>query len=100
MLMGGVPGVEPADVVVVGGGIAGYNAARIASGMGASVTVFDVNINRLRQLDAEFGVAVRTRYSSAYELGDAVKRADLVIGRCWCPAPGRPSWCRIRLWRR
>ncbi|OBK47322.1 alanine dehydrogenase [Mycobacterium kubicae] len=91
VLMGGVPGVEPADVVVVGGGIAGYNAARIASGMGASVTVFDVNINRLRQLDAEFGVAVRTRYSSAYELEDAVKRADLVIGAVLVPGARAPQ---------
>src|SRR5262249_33839351 len=67
-LRGGVPGVDPADVVVIGGGSAGYNAARVASGMGAAVTVFDININRLRELDAEFGVAIRTRYSSAYEL--------------------------------
>lgn len=80
VLMGGVPGVEPADVVVIGGGTAGHSAAWVASGMGAAVTVFDVNINRLRQLDAEFGVRVRTRYSSAYDLEDAVKRADLVIG--------------------
>src|SRR6204780_4852375 len=56
VLMGGVPGVEPANVVVIGGGAPGYNAARGAAGMGAPVTVFDVNINRLRQLDAEFGV--------------------------------------------
>ncbi len=73
VLMGGVPGVEPADVVVIGGGTAGYNAARVASGMGAAVTVFDVNITKLRQLDAEFGGRIRTRYSSAYELEDAVK---------------------------
>ena len=52
VLMGGVPGVEPAEVVVIGGGTAGYNAARVASGMGAEVTIFDVNINRLRELDA------------------------------------------------
>ncbi|HUE33597.1 MAG TPA: alanine dehydrogenase [Mycobacterium sp.] len=91
VLMGGVPGVEPADVVVIGGGTAGYNAARVASGMGAAVTVFDVNINRLRQLDAEFGVAVRTRYSSAYELEDAVKDADLVIGAVLVPGAKAPT---------
>ena len=91
LLMGGVPGVEPADVVVIGGGTAGYNAARVASGMGASVTVFDVNINRLRELDAEFGVRVRTRYSSAYELEDAVKRADLVIGAVLVPGAKAPT---------
>ena len=91
VLMGGVPGVEPADVVVIGGGTAGYNAARVASGMGAVVTVFDVNINRLRQLDAEFGVAVRTRYSSAYELEGAVKAADLVIGAVLVPGGKAPK---------
>jgi alanine dehydrogenase len=55
VLMGGVPGVAPADVAVIGGGTAGYNAARVAAGMGAHVTVFDVNINKLREVDAEFG---------------------------------------------
>jgi alanine dehydrogenase len=90
VLMGGVPGVEPADVVVIGGGTAGYNAARVATGMGAAVTVFDVNISRLRELDAEFGVGVRTRYSSAYELEDAVLRADLVIGAVLVPGAKAP----------
>src|SRR5882757_6023658 len=89
-LMGGVPGVEPADMVVIGGGSAGYNAARVASGMGAAVTVFDVKIDRLRALDAEFGVRIRTRYSSAYELEDAVKRADLVIGAVLVPGARAP----------
>lgn len=91
VLMGGVPGVEPAAVVVIGGGTAGYNAARVASGMGAEVTIFDVNINRLRALDGEFGVAVRTRYSSAYDLEDAVKRADLVIGAVLVPGAKAPT---------
>jgi alanine dehydrogenase len=91
VLMGGVPGVEPAEVVVIGGGSAGYNAARIASGMGSSVTIFDVNINRLRQLDAEFHGTVGTRYSSAYELEDAVKRADLVIGAVLVPGARAPK---------
>ena len=90
VLMGGVPGVEPADVVVIGGGTAGYNAARVASGMGAAVTVFDVNINRLRELDSEFGVGIHTRYSSAYELEDAVKGADLVIGAVLVPGAKAP----------
>jgi alanine dehydrogenase len=90
VLMGGVPGVEPAEVVVIGGGTAGYNAARVASGMGAAVTVFDVNFNRLRELDSEFGVGIRTRYSSAYELEDAVKGADLVIGAVLVPGAKAP----------
>ncbi|RFD25404.1 alanine dehydrogenase [Mycobacterium uberis] len=90
VLMGGVPGVEPANVVVIGGGTAGYNAARIASGMGATVTVFDVNINRLRELDAEFGGRLHTRYSSAYDLEGAVKHADLVIGAVLVPGAKAP----------
>jgi alanine dehydrogenase len=91
MLMGGVPGVGPADVVVIGGGTAGYNAARVASGMGAHVTVFDVNINKLRELDAEFGGRIRTRYSSLLELDGAVKRADLVIGAVLVPGAKAPK---------
>ncbi|MCV7400612.1 alanine dehydrogenase [Mycobacterium fragae] len=91
VLMGGVPGVEPADVVVIGGGTAGYNAARVAGGMGATVTVLDVNIDRLRELDAEFTGRVQTRYSSAFELEDAVKRADLVIGAVLVPGARAPK---------
>src|SRR5271168_2545586 len=90
VLMGGVPGVKPADVVVVGAGTAGYNAARVAGGMGASVMVFDVNINKLRLLDAEFTGHIATRYSSAYELEGAVKRADLVIGAVLVPGAKAP----------
>jgi alanine dehydrogenase len=91
VLMGGVPGVKPADVVVIGAGTAGYNAARVASGMGASVMVFDVNINKLRLLDAEFTGHIQTRYSSAYELEGAVKRADLVIGAVLVPGAKAPK---------
>jgi alanine dehydrogenase len=91
VVMGGVPGVGPADVVVIGGGTAGYNAARVASGMGAHVTVFDVNIAKLRELDAEFGGRIRTRYSSALELEGAFKRADLVIGAVLVPGARAPK---------
>jgi alanine dehydrogenase len=91
VLMGGVPGVGPADVVVIGGGTAGYNAARVASGMGAHVTVFDLNLDKLRELDAEFGGRIRTRYSSALELEGAVKRADLVIGAVLVPGAKAPK---------
>ena len=87
VLMGGVP----ADVVVIGSGTAGYNAARVANGMGANVTVLDVNINKLRLLDAEFGGQVRTRYSSAYDLEGTVKRADLVIGAVLLPGAKAPK---------
>jgi alanine dehydrogenase len=91
VLMGGVPGVGPADVVVIGGGTAGYNAARVASGMGAHVTVFDVNIGKLREIDAEFAGRVRTRYSSALDLEGALKRADLVIGAVLVPGARAPK---------
>lgn len=90
VLMGAVPGVDPADVVVIGGGIAGYNATRVANGMGATVTVLDVNIDKLRKFDAEFAGRVRTRYSTAYGLEDAVKRADLVIGAVLVPGGKAP----------
>jgi alanine dehydrogenase len=91
VLMGGVPGVAPADVVVIGGGTAGYNAARVAAGMGAHVTVFDVSINKLREVDAEFGGRIETRYSSILELEDAVKKADLVIGAVLVPGAKAPK---------
>src|SRR5690349_1948441 len=74
-LMGGVPGVAPANVVVIGGGTAGYNGARVAFGMGAQVTIFDLNINKLREIDAEFGGRIHTRYSSMLDLATAVKQA-------------------------
>jgi alanine dehydrogenase len=91
VLMGGVPGVEPANVAVIGGGTAGYNAARVAAGMGATVTVLDVNINKLRELDSAFGGRVQTRYSAALELEEAVKRADLVIGAVLLPGAKAPK---------
>ncbi|VEG42921.1 alanine dehydrogenase [Mycolicibacterium flavescens] len=91
VLMGGVPGVAPADVVVIGGGTAGRNAARVAAGMGANVTVFDVSLDKLRDVDAEFGGRVGTRYSSVLELEDAVKDADLVVGAVLVPGAKAPK---------
>jgi alanine dehydrogenase len=91
VLMGGVPGVAPAEVVVIGGGVAGYNAARVAKGMGAHVTVFDLNVNTLRKIDGEFSGGIETRYSSMLELEDAVKRADLVIGAVLVPGAKAPK---------
>lgn len=90
VLMGGVPGVAPAEVIVIGGGTAGRNAAQIAAGMGAVVTIFDIDLERLRDLDAEFGTRVRTRYSAAYDLHQAVKHADLVIGAVLVPGARAP----------
>ena len=91
VLMGGVPGVAPARVVVIGGGMAGDNAAAVAWGMGAHVTVFDLNINTLRKIDAEYGGAIETRYSSTLDLEDAVKQADLVIGAVLVPGAKAPK---------
>ena len=91
VLMGGVPGVAPAKVVVVGGGMAGDNAAAVAWGMGAHVTVFDLNVNTLRKIDAEYGGAIETRYSSRLDLEEAVKQADLVIGAVLVPGAKAPK---------
>lgn len=91
VLMGGVPGVEPASVVVIGAGTAGYNAARVAHGMGAAVTMFDINLDKLREIDHAFGGQVQTRYSTAMELETSVKRADLVIGAVLLPGGKAPT---------
>jgi alanine dehydrogenase len=80
VLPGGVPGVRPARVVVLGGGVAGVNAATIAAGMGSDVEILDTNVDRLRQLDHEFHGRIRTVTSNRYALEQAVLEADLVIG--------------------
>lgn len=80
VLMGGVPGTHPADVVVIGAGVAGANAVAMAVGMHASVTVLDTNLNRLRDIDALYAGRVHTVASNALELEKAVINADLVIG--------------------
>lgn len=90
-LMGGVPGVAPANVVVIGGGMAGDNAAAVAKGMGAHVTVFDLNINTLRKIDAEYDGSIETRYSSQLEIESAVKQADMVIGAVLVPGAKAPK---------
>ncbi|MYR05870.1 alanine dehydrogenase [Gordonia sp. SID5947] len=90
VLMGGVPGTEPADVVVIGGGVSGVNAATIAVGMGAQVTVFDVDIAKLRAVDARFAGRVHTRYSTGLALAEAIRGADLVIGAVLVPGAKAP----------
>ncbi|MBT0567870.1 alanine dehydrogenase [Williamsia sp. CHRR-6] len=90
VLMGGVPGTEPADVVIIGGGVSGVNAATIAMGMGAAVTVFDLDIAKLRAIDARFGGRVHTRYSTALAVEAAVRTADLVIGAVLIPGAKAP----------
>ncbi|GAB3237208.1 alanine dehydrogenase [Kineococcus gypseus] len=91
VLMGGVPGVPGADVVVIGAGVAGQNAARTALGMGAQVTVLDLSIPTLREVDARFGGRVRTVTSNAFELARAVREADLVIGAVLVPGARAPK---------
>jgi alanine dehydrogenase len=91
VLLGGVPGVPPANVVVIGGGIVGTNAAKIALGMGARVTLVDVNLNRLRELDDIFGGRIFTLASNAYNIERAVCHADLVIGGVLIPGAAAPK---------
>lgn len=91
VLMGGVPGVAPAEVVVIGAGTAGLNAAGVAAGMGAHVTVFDVNLDRLRRIDAGSSGRIQTRYSSLLDLEDSVQAADLVIGAVLVPGAKAPK---------
>ncbi len=80
VLLGGVPGVAPARVVILGGGVAGTNAAQMAVGLGAQVTIVDRSLRRLRELDAQFGNAIATAYSTTESIERLVTQADLVIG--------------------
>jgi alanine dehydrogenase len=80
VLLGGVPGVAPGNVMVIGGGIVGLNAVRMAIGMGADVTVLDINIDRLRWFDNSFQGRVKTLYSSTHNMEQALGTSDLVIG--------------------
>lgn len=80
ILLSGASGVEPASVVVVGGGVAGINAARIACGMGARVTVLDIDGRKLAHIDEVYGGRINTVFSDPHSIGDAVAKADVVIG--------------------
>ena len=91
MLLGGVPGTRPARVAVLGGGVAGTNAVAMAVGLGAEVTVLDTNLARLRELDALYAGRLRTIVSNAFEVGRAVREADLVIGSVLIPGAKAPK---------
>ncbi|HEY5331227.1 MAG TPA: alanine dehydrogenase [Acidobacteriaceae bacterium] len=91
VLLGGVPGVSPGNVCIIGGGIVGTNAAKIALGMGAKVTLVDLNLNRLRELDDIFSGRVYTLASNAYNVERAVCEADLVIGGVLIPGAAAPK---------
>jgi alanine dehydrogenase len=91
VLPGGVPGVHPARVVVIGGGVAGMNAATIAVGLGADVQVLDTNVDRLRQLDNQFRGQLRTITSNRYAIEKAAREADLIIGAVLVPGAKAPK---------
>jgi alanine dehydrogenase len=94
ILLGGVPGVKPAEVIVLGGGIVGTQAAKMAAGLGADVTIMDVSLPRMRQLDDTMPANVKTQYSNDYNIRNAVKSADLVIGGVLIPGAKAPKLIR------
>ena len=91
LLLGGIPGTPKAKVVVIGGGTAGEHATAAAVGLGADVTVIDVALPRLRQLEARFGDRIQTRTSTYAEIGDQVEAADLVVGSVLIPGERAPK---------
>jgi alanine dehydrogenase len=91
VLLGGVPGTLPSDVVIIGGGVVGTNAAKMAVGLGARVTILDNNLDRLRQLDDIFRGTVQTLASNRAHLADACRRADLLIGGVLIPGASAPK---------
>lgn len=91
ILLSGVPGVQRGTVTIIGGGVAGTNAAKMAIGLGAKVTIIDLNPDRLRQLDDIFGADVTTLMSNPYNIAEAVKGSDLVIGAVLIPGAKAPK---------
>jgi alanine dehydrogenase len=91
ILLGGVPGVPAARVVIIGGGVVGTNSAKIAVGMGAHVTIIDNNLDRLRELDDIFLSKISTLASSAYMIHDAISQADLIVGAVLVPGAAAPK---------
>ena len=91
ILLGGVPGVLPGDVVIIGGGVVGTNAAKMAVGLGARVTILDTNLERLRQLDDIFRGTVQTLASNSAHITEAVRHADLLIGGVLIPGAAAPK---------
>jgi alanine dehydrogenase len=94
ILLSGVPGVAPGNVVILGGGIVGINAAKMAVGMGAHVTIIDRNLNRLRELDDIFNGQVVTLASNAWTISENLKTADLVVGAVLIPGASAPRLVR------
>lgn len=94
ILLGGVPGVSPANVVILGGGVVGHNAAKMAVGLGAHVTIIDKNLNRLRELDDIYSSQVVTLASNVYTIRESLRHADLVIGAVLIPGASAPKLVR------
>jgi alanine dehydrogenase len=94
ILLGGVPGVRPASVVILGGGIVGANAAKVAAGLGANVAILDVNLDRLRYLDDVMPRNVTTLFSDRHNVLDCLERADLLIGAVLIPGARAPRLVR------
>ncbi|HET7599480.1 MAG TPA: alanine dehydrogenase, partial [Gemmatimonadales bacterium] len=90
ILLGGVPGVQPAEVAILGGGVVGLNAAKIAAGLGAHVTILDISLPRLRYLDDVLSANVDTVYSNRHNILDAIARAELVVGAVLLPGARAP----------
>lgn len=91
ILLGGVPGIKKGNVLIIGGGISGTNACKIAIGMGADVTVMDVSAKRLSELDDIFGNSIKTMYSNSYNIDEMIRVADLVIGAVLIPGAAAPK---------
>lgn len=91
ILLGGVPGVKPANVLVLGGGIVGTQAAKMAAGFGARVTIMDISIPRLRQLDDIMPANVDTVFSNEYNIREAIQKSDLIIGAVLIPGAKAPN---------
>jgi alanine dehydrogenase len=94
ILLGGVPGVAPANVVILGGGIVGTNAAKMALGLGAHVAIIDRSLNRLRELDDIFNGQLVTLASNSWTIGECLKTADLVVGAVLIPGASAPKLVR------
>jgi alanine dehydrogenase len=94
ILLGGVPGVAPANVVILGGGVVGHNAAKMAVGLGAHVTIIDRNLERLRALDDIYSSQVVTLASNSFTVREAVRNADLVVGAVLIPGASAPKLVR------
>ncbi len=91
ILLGGVPGVNPAKAVVIGGGVVGTQSAKMLAGLGADVTILDINIDRLRELDDIMPKNVKTKFSSHYNINEAIRDAHLIVGAVLIPGAKAPN---------